>query len=186
MAAKGMARLLAPAVGGTQTVAALPATMALAVPGYMTGLGPEMGVFAGQLFNSAAGLVNAGVKNYLNPLLQTLRDTLDDAGAGTRTWGTAEMSALRFVIANSDVNDPAIAFRGGFRYGGIGWQPGLKYIAGFGIAPSYNVPYYAPGLPKPPGTVTYAGFMRVTSVADIYALYGTSTFIRATSFPWEM
>ncbi|MDO8439802.1 MAG: hypothetical protein Q7S97_01095 [Polaromonas sp.] len=185
MVAKGLARLLAPVVGGTQTTPVLQG-MSYGVSPFATDLGPAIGVFAGKLASSVGGFVNAGVKGYLNPLLQYVRDTLDDAGADTRTWGTAEFSPLRIIIPNSDANNPDIDFRGGFRYGSVGWQPGVKYIAGFGIAPSYNVPYVAPGQPKPPGTVTYSGFARVVAVADLYVAYGPDNFVRSMGFPWEM
>ena len=180
----GLTRLLSPVVGGSQSIAALPEAFSYSTPTWLTGLAPQMGQLATKFVNSGAQLVNSGIKDYMNPALQAFSDLLG-SNAGTRTWGTGELSPLRFVVPNSDVNDPTIPFRGGFRPGGIGWQPGVKYIAGFGVAANYNVPYVPPGEPKPPGTVTYSGFLRVAAVADFYSLYGNPTFIRATTFPWE-
>ncbi|MDO8248222.1 MAG: hypothetical protein Q7T78_00685 [Rhodoferax sp.] len=186
MVSRGLARMLASTVNGLQAIAALPIAMNAALPPYMSGLNTKMGTFAGQMFSSGAQLVNAGIKDYMIPMLQTMRDKLDGTGAGTRTWATFELSALRFCIPNSDVNDPAITFRGGFRYGGIGWQPGAKYIVGFGINPNYTTPYYPPGTVVPPGTPSISAFMRVVTVMDIFVMYGTSTYTRASTYPWDM
>jgi hypothetical protein len=175
MAAKGMERLLAPLVNGTQATQVLQG-MDFAVPSSLTGLSPQMGEFAGKLLSSTAGFVSTGFKDYLNPFLKSMRDKFQSiSGAEPRTWAVAEFSPLRFVVVNSDVENPDIAFRGGFRYGGVGWQPGVKFIAGVGAMYESKVE-----------TVTYTGFGRVVAVADLYGAYGPDGFIRSMGFPWEM
>jgi hypothetical protein len=92
-----------------------------------------------------------------------------------RQWGTLEFSFARVLVVNSDVNNTAIDFRGGFQYGGMGWQPGIKYIAGVGADFKYTD--LETGLAG-------AGFMRMVSVLEGHCMFGPPNFIRSASSAW--
>lgn len=171
LVAGGLARLLSPVIGGLQAIDAIPQKIAYSPPAFMSSLGYEMGSVASKLEASSAQLVNAGIKSFMNPMLK-VAETF--TGVGGRTWGTLEVAILRTFNPNSDVNDPTIPLRSGFRSSGFGWQPGLKYIAGFGIANKYTV-----------GTASEAMFMRVVTVTDIFGVYGNAKFMQAGAFQWS-
>lgn len=181
LANKAFAHLMSPYVGGTEAVAALPAALSFAPPGWLS-VGAAEADFCRAFAQNTAQVVADGVKAVIKPLVAK---AADEFSTNVRfTWGVQEWSPLRFVMPNADLGNGA-PFAGGFRYAGTGWQPGCKYIAGIGFGGKYTVPYFPPGLPVPVGTPYIDGYVRNVVLTDAYALFGSADFIKAMGYPWE-
>ncbi len=131
--------------------------------------------FAQQAVGRQIASFEADALNKIGTMSQNMYNWLNTNAPNTRTWGTLELSPLRFVIPNSDVNNPDVPqVRSGFRSGGVGWAPGVKYIAGVGYQNNFTLL-----------GATFTVQVRWATVADGYLAFGSDAYSRSLGFKWD-
>jgi hypothetical protein len=127
--------------------------------------------FLGPMLEGAAELPIPGVE----PVVDLIADAALREGIFNSSFLITEGSLLRVMLPNQDLGDPTIPFRGSFRLGSVGYQPGMKFIAGFGARKNVKI-----------GEAEAKSFVRVVAVVDSYVLLGSTAFVDQMGFPWSM
>ncbi len=111
----------------------------------------------------------------------TLISGLGDMGLqwrniGPTSYETFEISPLRILFVNGNVNDPDVPFPQKFRPVLVGYSIGFKYIGGIGV--KYQTPSSKSGRER----ITKV-FLRYVAITEVYGAVGSNLFVQAYGYP---